>query len=112
MIKELEYKDFLTNELLSKRFANQFDLVRHAIRLAEQTIRRGGSLPTAGESENLAFQVLAAIAEDKEILQDAIPTISLAEEAEELLQKKMSKNTKEGRFESRKRKALEWGSNE
>ena len=111
MIKELEYKDFLTNELLSKRFANQFDLVRHAIQLAEQTIKRGGSLPTAGESENLAFQILAAIAEDKDILQDVVPTISLAEEAEELLQKKMSKGTKEGRFE-RKRKALDWNSDE
>lgn len=64
----MEYKDCLTNELLSKRFdGNQFDLVRYAIRLAETAIKTGRALPTQDESENIAFQVLAAIAEGKDI---------------------------------------------
>ena len=41
MKTDVDYKDQLTNEKLLKRFNNQFELVRYAIQLAENTIRSG-----------------------------------------------------------------------
>ncbi len=70
MDKDVKYKDFFTNELLNKRFKNQFNLVRYAIQLAENAIRSGHLPPTQEESHNLAFQILAAIAEEKDSFEE------------------------------------------
>lgn len=63
-MKNLEYKDCLTNELLHKRFKSQFDLVRYAIKLATQKIEtHEDSLYPDVEPENIPSEVLTEIAE-------------------------------------------------
>lgn len=59
------YKDCLTNEMLRHKSKSQFDLVLHAIRIAEEMIdagRESGRYP----DQNLAFEILADIASGKE----------------------------------------------
>lgn len=70
-----QYEQTLTNEELLKRFTNQFDLVRYAIRLAENAIRSGREISVETESQNLAFQILSEIAAKKERFQE-LPTPS------------------------------------
>lgn len=70
---ELEYKDQLTNEKLLKRFNNQFELVRYAIQLAENTIRSGRELDIWADSQNVSFLILSEIAANKEEFAE-IPT--------------------------------------
>ena len=63
-MKDLEYKDCLTNEMLHKRFKSQFDLVRYAIKLALQKVEAGNdSLYPDAEPENIPTEVLTDIAE-------------------------------------------------
>ncbi|MCE5295054.1 MAG: hypothetical protein LLF94_10655 [Chlamydiales bacterium] len=66
MKQELDYKDQLTNEKLLKRFNNQFELVRYAIQLAENTIRSGREPDVWTDSQNVSFMILAEIASNKE----------------------------------------------
>ncbi len=66
MKTEIDYKDQLTNEKLLTRFNNQFELVRYAIQLAENTIRSGRELDIWSESQNVSFLILAEIAANKE----------------------------------------------
>src|SRR5690242_11070900 len=77
MKKELDYKDQLTNEELLKRIKNQFELVRYAIQLAENTIRSGREPSLSHDSQNVAYQILAEIASHTEHFED----IPQAEEA-------------------------------
>lgn len=67
--KEHVYDESLTNELLSKRFTSQFDLVRHAIKLAEYKVRAGKD-QTYPQLENIASEVLEDIAEGVDHLED------------------------------------------
>ncbi len=66
MKNELDYKDQLTNEELLKRFNNQFELVRYAIQLAENTVRSGREPDIWADSQNVAYQILAEIAAHKD----------------------------------------------
>ncbi|MBS0634825.1 MAG: hypothetical protein JSR37_05125 [Verrucomicrobia bacterium] len=63
---ELDYKDQLTNEKLLKRFNNQFELVRYAIQVAENTIRSGRELDIWADSQNVSYLILSEIAANKE----------------------------------------------
>ncbi len=66
MKKELDFRDQLTSEQLLKRFKNQFELVRYAIQLAENSIRSGREPDIATDSQNVAYMILAEIAAHKE----------------------------------------------
>ena len=66
MKQEIDYKDQLTNEKLLKRFNNQFELVRYAIQLAENTIRSGREPDVHTDSQNVSFMILSEIAANKE----------------------------------------------
>lgn len=50
----------LTNEMISKKFRSQFDLVNHAIRLAGHLIHSGHA-PSAGSADNIVNDVLTDI---------------------------------------------------
>jgi hypothetical protein len=65
-----QYEQTLTNEELLKRFTNQFELVRYAIRLAENAIRSGREVDLDVDSKNLAFQILCEIVARKEQFQE------------------------------------------
>ena len=66
MNTDVDFKDQLTNEKLLKRFNNQFELVRYAIQLAENTIRSGREPDVWTDSQNISFMILAEIAANKE----------------------------------------------
>jgi len=66
----MELKDYLTNELISKRFDNQFDLVNYAIRVAEDMIHAGRGPRVKTETENPALQVLEEIVSGKDTFED------------------------------------------
>ena len=63
-----EYHECLTNQMLTERFKNQFDLVRHAIKLAVHEVKLGHEFPSM-DAMNIASKVLEEIAEgqDKEL---------------------------------------------
>jgi hypothetical protein len=58
----MDYKDCLTNEQLLKRFKNQFELVRYAIKIAEHDIKSGKNAYALFDTDNVAFNVLSEIA--------------------------------------------------
>jgi hypothetical protein len=78
MNRDIEFKDQLTNEQLLKRFKNQFELVRYAIQLAENTIRSGREPDVWTDSQNVSFMILAEIAGNKEQFAD-IPAAPIFE---------------------------------
>ena len=53
-------RDTLTNEKLKSRFTNQFDLVNHAIKMAEELIASGrvSQFKVDGHNNNIALQIL------------------------------------------------------
>src|SRR5271156_4038182 len=57
----MEFKKFLTNEKISKKFTSQFELVNYAIRLAENMILSGRDARVKTDSQNHALQVIAEI---------------------------------------------------
>ncbi len=61
MDKRAKISSPLTNEELTKRFKNQFDLVNYAIRLAENKIRTGQDSRSGLEVNNRAMQVIEDI---------------------------------------------------
>jgi len=66
-MRPIEYKDALTNELLLKRFRNQFDLVRFVIHRAQDFVHAGRELPQSIDlPENLAYCLLAQVASGTE----------------------------------------------
>jgi len=69
-------KNALTNEKISRKFNNQFDLVNYAIKLAENMIKSGRDPRVKIDSQNRALQVLAEISEDKDRFDElAIPVV-------------------------------------
>lgn len=66
MRRDFDFKETLTNEQLLKRFKNQFELVRYAISLAENTVQSGREPDVYTDSQNVAFMILAEIAANKE----------------------------------------------
>jgi DNA-directed RNA polymerase len=79
MKNEYEYEDCLTNQQLLKRFKNQFELVRYAMQLAENAIKSGREMDVDSDSQNVAFQVLAEIYNNKERFEE-IPAARIEEE--------------------------------
>lgn len=55
-------KENITNEMISKKFSNQFNLVNYAIDLTENLIKTGRAPRTELDSENPALQALEEIA--------------------------------------------------
>jgi|LakMenEpi03Aug12_release.lakeMendotaPanAssembly.Ray.scaffolds.fasta_scaffold01500_32 hypothetical protein len=74
-------KETLTNELIRKKCASQFELVNYAIRLAEYYIKSGKELENF-YGKNPALQVISAINDKQETLRE-IPEILEDEEEED-----------------------------
>lgn len=70
--------DQLTNEEISKKFKNQFDMVNFAIKMATQKIKSGRPSRVKSDVENQVYQILEEIAAGKELLEDVIEAIEEA----------------------------------
>lgn len=57
----MKFEENLTNETLTKRFANQFELVRYAIARARNAILSGRDPQVRSETQNLSAKVLVEI---------------------------------------------------
>lgn len=70
--KHSESKDRITSEFIKSKFVNQFDLVNHAIKLAENMIVSGR--PARVRTEVIGLNptsiILAEISENKDYLED------------------------------------------
>jgi len=65
----MSFEEKLTNEGLGKeRFESQFDLVNHAIQIAEDMIATGRDPYVKTESRSRATQILAEISADKDLI--------------------------------------------
>jgi hypothetical protein len=62
MFKNLKYSECLTNELLGKQSRNQFDLVSHAIKIADYLVKSGKA--AIDWPDNIANEVLRRMAEE------------------------------------------------
>ena len=62
MLRNLKYNECLTNELLGKQAKNQFDLVSHAIKMAEYLVKSGKA--AVDWPDNIAFEVLCRMADE------------------------------------------------
>ncbi len=71
----MEYKESLTNEQIKKKFKNQFDIVSHAIKLAENMIKSGRGPRVKVDTQNPAMQILAEIMCGKDEFVDIPPAI-------------------------------------
>lgn len=65
----------LTNEKLSKKFVNQFDLVNYAISLADNMIKSGRGPRVKVEVDNPVIQVLAEIDQGKDYLEEIVEKV-------------------------------------
>ena len=63
-------KVHLTNEEVTRKFKNGFDLVNYAIRLAENMIRTGRDARVKSEIQNRAMLILEEIHEGKDQFDD------------------------------------------
>ena len=68
----MEYKKFLTNEKINKKFNSQFELVNYAIKLAENMILSGREARVKTDSQNHALQVVAEISCNKDQLEEIL----------------------------------------
>lgn len=66
---EFDYRECLTNERLLKRFSSQFELVRYAIKIAEEKVHSGHE-EDFFNSGNTAYEILAEIADGRIQLKD------------------------------------------
>lgn len=62
----MEKKVTYTNEKLSKKFKSNFELVGHAIRLAENMIKTGRDSRVKSDTQNRAMLILEEISEGKD----------------------------------------------
>lgn len=65
-------EEHLTNQQISKKFLNQFDLVNYAIRLVENMIKSGRSPRVKVDVDNPVVQILAEIEAGKDKLEEII----------------------------------------
>jgi hypothetical protein len=72
----MEIRDRLTNEELSKKCKNQFELVNYAIRLAENIIKTGREPQPGNDAQNRAVQVLDEIRSGTDHLEE-IPEVQV-----------------------------------
>lgn len=66
----MEFKERITNEQIRVKFKSQFDLVRYAIRLAENMILTGRESRVKSDTKNRAMQILEEIALGKDQFDD------------------------------------------
>lgn len=76
-------QEHLTNQQISKRFSNQFDLVNYAIILAENLIKTGRPPRVKIEGDNPVVQVLAEIEAGKDKLEDIVIELKKEEPSRE-----------------------------
>ena len=69
----MEIKEPLTNEKVVKKFKSQFELVSYAIKLAENMIKTGRGPRVEIDNQNCALQVIAEIAQGKDLLDEIVP---------------------------------------
>ena len=62
MLRTLKYNECLTNELLGRQCRNQFDLVSHAIKIADYLVKSGKA--AVDWPDNVANEVLRRMAEE------------------------------------------------
>lgn len=67
-----EFKENLTNEVFSKRFKSQFEMVNYMIRLAGNMIDSGREPRVKIDSKNIAIQIAAEVALEKDQLDDIV----------------------------------------
>jgi DNA-directed RNA polymerase subunit omega len=84
-------KERLTNELLKHKFKSQFDLVRYAIRLAENMIKTGREPRVDIDIENPAMEILAEIIAGKDHFDEIIEVIP--EQKEEQQTRRSERNS-------------------
>lgn len=82
----MESKEFLTNEVVSKKFKNQFDLVNYAIGLTSQLIKSGRAPRVHADSDNPAVVVIEELEAGKDHWEEVIaePTQEVLAVREEL----------------------------
>lgn len=85
----MEFKENLTNESLGNKFKSQFELVNYAIKLAENMIKTGRAPRVSVDIENTALQVVAEIAENRDVLEE-IPDLDVDIEEEILVNGKFT----------------------
>ena len=92
-------KEQLTNELFRKKFQSQFDLVRYAIRLAENKIKTGRDARVEIDIQNPAMEILAEIAAGKDQFDDIVETIPQYKEEQQATPERFRYNGKEASTE-------------
>ncbi len=65
----MDINENLTNEKISRKFDNQFDLVNYAIRLTAEMIMSGRASRVDLDTENPALHILEEISEGKDRLE-------------------------------------------
>lgn len=74
MEKDRGSKGNITNEKLSKKFENNFDLVNYAISLAENMIKTGRDSRVKSDVQNRAMLILEEINQGKDHFDDIFDT--------------------------------------
>lgn len=64
-------KPSLTNESISRRFTNQFDLVNYTIQLTKEMIHSGRAPRVKLATDNPALQVLKEVDEGKDLFEES-----------------------------------------
>jgi hypothetical protein len=95
-----------TNELLRKKFKNQFELVSYAISLAENLILSGREPRVKIDNQNPALQVLAEIVAGKDLFEPVILEPKKHEEIPHPIEAKVMHNPKSQPERKRARKIL------
>ncbi len=89
----MERRRNLTNEIVTKKFQNQFDLVNYAISVATNIIRTGREAHDSYGSENPALQALDEIATGRDKYEEVEEEIEIEVIEEEVVPKKRSKKS-------------------
>lgn len=86
-------EEHLTNQQISKKFTNQFDLVNYAILLCENMIKSGRAPRVKVDVDNPVVQILAEIEAGKDRLDDIVIEVKKEEPVHE--EAKLSSYTKD-----------------
>lgn len=97
----MDLRDYLTTEELRKKFKSQFDLVSHAIAVAENMILSGRGPRIKNDIQNRSLQILTEIANGKDQLDDLpeAPVVEVRQES--IVVEAKSLNQAEGKKSSR-----------
>jgi len=67
----MELKKYLTNEVLSNKYGNSFELVNHAIAVADQMLKSDRRCRVPTQVKNRAYQVLLEVVEGRDSLESS-----------------------------------------